>query len=215
MVLYYTPLDYFALAVAVAVVVVILALYAFAMLHLTRTREEVDLYAVTTLSFLTWYAIWGVAEWYLIMGYWHLLGLSPAYTIDIGYWSIAWSISPLPFIVMATLYAYYFTEGFKESVKDALDTHKDSLVDLITQLKIITAPKTLRLLRNVILSAVAGMAMGNIAQDRICGALCCWINPSLWPFYVSFLGDAAGALLKWVIPAVIIAAASWFIILKR
>ena len=177
------------------------------------SRRNITIYTIVSLSFIAHYAVWGVAEFYLINGFWYLLGWSPVYSVDIAYWFYAWQVALWPFAVLVLTLIWYFLSGFVKISKPWTIT-KMELQDLITQhFKIKSG--VLTMLVKTLLSIGIGLGIGNIIQDRLCGALHVFTNPSFWPMYSTFNFDPVGAVLKWIGPILIYTIiALWYVYRK-
>ena len=251
----YTFLDYYALAVALCIVLGVIGGFLGTLVFLSRRKSEKAIYIVVIMGFVCHFAVWGVAEWYLINGFWYVMNFSPVQTIDIAYWSMAWGLSIVPLAVMVLALTYFLLSGFVGGVgaakriaeglaKGDLAVEDGRLVSRVAG-GVVLAPlagreaeeaverwvkefvhvffgwklkskSALEVFTKVLLSVGSGWTIGNVIQDRVCGLLSCWVQPSLWWLYLSFMGDPVGALLKWILPIVVFNVFSfWYVFWEK
>lgn len=221
-----TPVDWWVLIIALLVLAVINGGYLGYMYFISRTREAHDIYSIIWSSIACHFANWGVAEFYLINGYWYMLGYSVAQTIGKAYWFMAWGLAVFPIFTMAVMLVFYFLEGYKQ-VKEGMKNiylqildEKTKTFDILEKYVAAVAHTILgtnrifedeskkKIFFKSVLSGGVGWGVGNILQDRICGLLCVAVAKpelkfDLWNIYVTFNGDVMGALTQWILPIVV------------
>lgn len=203
--------DLYALTVCFAVLALVFCSYFYGLWRVARVREEKDIYLAVYSGFLCHFAVWGVAEGYLITGFWYLMGYSVANVVDVAYWFMAWCLALVPVAVTVVFLVYYFVYGFWRDVRRVASDFAlaGGVKDVEAASRVISGltgdASGFRVLSRTVVSLLAGWGAGNVVQDRVSGALCVlfarWeYKLALWAAYSTFLGDPAGALLKWLLP---------------
>lgn len=232
-----SPYDWWAIILAVVFLVVINGSYLLYLYFTSRNRKVHDIYGIVFSSIACHFANWGVAEFYLINGYWYLLGYSLSQTVGMLYWTIAWFLAILPVFLMAVMLVFYFLEGY-EDVKGGLKGIYGSILgDKAKSMEVLE--KYVALLAHIVLNAnelfeneskrkiffktilsgISGWGVGNILQDRICGLLCLAVvkpefRVDLWNLYLTFNGNPTGALIEWIIPILLFTFISYLYVKK-
>jgi len=211
--------------IAVISLVLVNGLYLVAIYHIIKHPEEKDLYQIITMSFWGHFANWGISEWYIVNGYWYMLGISYFPSVNELYWFMAWVASVYPFAVGFTLIVFYFVSGIIDLKNELEICPKHSYPGISTSIELIeyinkkvsTIPKMLLF---TILSIGTGMGLGNLTQDRICGALCLLSSKLeyrwfFWEMYTTFMFDPLKGIFLWVLPILIFAIVSTYLIYFR
>lgn len=225
--------DYVLLGIVLVLAGIILASYSLFISLVVRRRREKGLYSIIFSSVVTHFALWGISEFYLVNGYWYILGVSIAQTWDKIYWALAWAGTIIPIAVGFVSIILYFLAGY-ENAKDELisqylnllnidpleasyETAKNVLSSVAFTLaganNLFDNESKKKIFFKSVLATLSGWGIGNIIQDRICGFLSLFVvKPEYFTkfseAYWTLGGDLTAGLTHWILPILVFAIAS-------
>jgi len=234
-----STVDYTLLGIVLAVAGIILGSYLLYIFFVLRRRREKGLYSIIFSSVVAHFAMWGIAEFYLVNGYWYVLGLSVAQTVDKIYWTLAWFGSVLPIAIGFISIILYFLAGYEETketlkgyylsmlnvekIEKGLDAAKEIISDLAFTIagthQLFDNESKKKIFFKSILATIAGWGIGNLIQDRLCGLLgLLVVKPEFFldfsNLYWTLGGDLTAGLTQWVFPILFFAVVSLIYIYK-